>query len=147
MLPILHLIWVWAGYILVLICGSLAIWRGGWAERSTAIVIWVAWVATPFVQSHNHDPGLATTLLDGAVTIFVFVVSCISRRIWTLFMTACMLGTFLTHMAADIVPYVGYFAYVTTMGLLGGYGVALALGGAAIEAEHIRRRTKNTQRV
>ncbi|BEV10559.1 hypothetical protein ATDW_10550 [Asticcacaulis sp. DW145] len=142
MLPLLHLIWVWTANLTVLVCGSLAIWRGGWAERSTAVVIWVAWFITPVLQKQNHDPGVMTTILDGAVTAFVFAVSYYSRRIWTVFMTAFMFGTFLTHLTADVMPGVGYFAYVTTMGLFGGYGVALTLGGAALEAEYLRKTPK-----
>ncbi|MFP1130270.1 hypothetical protein [Asticcacaulis sp. W401b] len=138
---LLHLIWIWAGHITVILCGSLAIWRGGWAEKSTAIVIWAAWITTPLLQQQNHDPGALTAILDGAVTLFAFSVSCYSRRIWTLFMTAFMLGTFLTHFVGHLIPNTGYFAYMTTMGLLGGYGVALTLGGAALEAEYLRKKS------
>jgi hypothetical protein len=139
---LLHLIWVWAGHITVLICGGLAIWRGGWAERSTAVVIWGAWLLTPLLREQNYDPGALTTTLDGVVLLFVFVVSYVSRRVWTLFMNAFVLGSFLTHFSADLIPDFGYFAYVTTMGLLGGYGVALTLGGAALEAEYLRKKSK-----
>lgn len=137
----LHLIWVWAGHITVLLCGSLAIWRGGWAERSTAIVIWVAWFLTPVLQKQNYDPGMLITVMDGIVVLIVFSISCYSRRIWTLFMTVFVLASFLAHFAADLVPYVGYFSYLTAMGLLGGYGVALTLGGAALEAEYLRKKS------
>ncbi|ESQ79403.1 hypothetical protein [Asticcacaulis sp. YBE204] len=134
-----HLVWVWSARLLFWTCGGLAIWRGGWAERSAAIVVFIAWVITPHLANSHYDPGLATLLLDASVTVFCYWIALKSRRIWPLFLTACMLATVLSHFAADFVPTFGYFAYITTMGLMGGYGVGLSFGVAVWECEHLRK--------
>lgn len=134
----LHTLWVGFGYVLVVTFGGLALWRGGWAERSAAALVLCAWFLTPHLQ-RGYDPGIYIAVLDIFVTFCLFVISYFSRRIWTLLITSCHLGGALTHLAAAISIHVGFYAYNTTLGLLGGIGVALSLGVGVLENEFIRK--------
>ncbi|ESQ87775.1 hypothetical protein [Asticcacaulis benevestitus] len=134
----LHTLWVGFGYVLVVTFGGLALWRGGWAERSAATLVLGAWFLTPHLQ-RGFGPGLYLTSLDCAVTLSLFVISYYSRRIWTLLITSCHLGGTLTHLAAIMALQSQSYAYITTLGLLGGIGVALSLGVGVLENEFIRR--------
>ncbi|WKL55991.1 hypothetical protein Q1W73_09780 [Asticcacaulis sp. ZE23SCel15] len=77
-----------------------------------------AWLITPHLQ-RGYDPGIYTALLDAFVTLVLFAISYRSRRLWTIMITSCHLAGALTHLAAHLSLSVGYYAYLTTLGLLG----------------------------
>lgn len=135
----LHELWVYTGYVLVGVFGCLALWRGGWAERSATLIIWFAWAINPFLQN-GYDPGFATVLADSIVSCLLIGIAHFSRRYWTVFAAASALGALMCHVASGLAQHIGYFAYLTVLGLLGGIYVALALAAGVIENEILRRR-------
>lgn len=134
-------IWVWGGYLLVLLCGGLALWRGGWAERTAAAIVLVGWFLTPIINA-AYAPGVWLILLDVSATLGFFVICYFSRRIWTILITANSASGLLSHFANLLLAsdHKMYFAYITASGLMGGIFVALSLGLGFWENELIRKR-------
>lgn len=135
----LHRIWVFSGYVLIVLTGGLALWRGGWAERSAAAIILVAWFANPFLQSNSYRPSHWGLLVDVAVTVSLIAIANYSRRFWSLFASASMLGALICHLAHLFSFPIGRFAYLTIVGLHGGLYLAIALGFGVLEHEHLKR--------
>lgn len=132
MMAAFHQVWLWGGYAGIVFVGGLAFWQGGWAERSAAATILVAWFLTPLVQQ-QYNPTLIGIVLDGTTAAILCAISVKARRIWTLFASASMVGAFACHFMAEIFNHIGYFAYITTLGLLSGYYLILALGAGVAE--------------
>lgn len=133
----LHVLWVATGYALVSLMGGLAMWRGGWAERSATLIIWVAWAINPLLQT-GFDPGVATFCADAVVTILLISISYFSRRYWTLLAAGSALAAVFCHLARPFAHAAGLFSFISVLGLVGGIYLALALGMAALEAELLR---------
>lgn len=138
MMAAFHQIWFWGGYVGIIVAGGLALWRGGWAERSAAATILVAWFLTPLVQRH-YNPTFIGIFIDGTTAAILCAISLKARRIWTLFAASSMVGAFACHFMAGIFQHIGYFAYITALGLLSGYYLILALGVGVAEHRWIIR--------
>ena len=140
-------IWVWGGYLLVLLCGGLALWRGGWAERTAAVIVLVGWFLTPVINA-TYKPGLWLILLDVGATLAFFTICYFSRRIWTVLITANSAGGLLSHFANLLLAsdHKMYFAYITASGLMGGIFVALSLGFGVWEHGMFTRRNADLRR-
>ncbi len=136
-----HVIVGYGGTALAVICGALAAWRGGWPERSAAIVVLMGWFLTPLIQT-TYAPGLPLMALDSAQAVILFAISRFSRRIWSVVITACMSVSFISHVAEAAAPgdHKTLWSYATAADLLGGVLVALCLGAAAWESEFLRKR-------
>lgn len=135
----LHRAWVIGGYVLIVLTGGLALWRGGWAERTAAAIILVAWFLNPFLQSDSYSPSALGLFVDVVVTIALVAISNYSRRLWTVFAAASMLGALICHLAHLFSFPIGRFAYLTIVGLHGGLYLAIALGCGVLEHEHLKR--------
>ena len=142
-MPVLHQVWLWGGYVGIVVAGGLAVWRGGWAERSAAATILFTWFLTPFVQQH-YDPTVTGIILDGATALILCGISLKAKRLWTLFAASSMVGALALHFMAGIFSHLGYFAYITSLGLLSGYYLIAALGAGV--AEH-RWAVRNVDRL
>jgi len=140
LIQVLHVLWQWGGYAAISLVSAVAFWRGGWAERTAAAIILPAWLVTPLLQ-HHFDPGVLSVALDGVTALGLLALSFAARRIWTLLASASMTGAFLCHFAAGLVQtQVGYFAYITALGLLGGVYLVLCLIGGLFEHAYLTRR-------
>lgn len=131
----------YGGTALVLILGAWAAVRGGRSERLAVLIVLVGWFLTPLVKT-TYTPGLPIFLLDFVVVAALFTISCYSRRIWSVLITACAAADLVSHFA-DVLAPEGHkmaWAYVVTSDFLGGIFVALCLGAAAWESEQIRKR-------
>ncbi|MDC7683497.1 hypothetical protein PQU92_09435 [Asticcacaulis sp. BYS171W] len=137
----MYSIWAYLGSAMALVFGALALWRGGPAERSGAVVILTAWFITPFLQK-NYDPTIWGVVVDVTAFVLMLGISIWSRRIWSLFATACSFAGVLAHIGAGLALNIGYNSYLTTLMILSGYGVAFSLVGAVIESEVYRRRAQ-----
>ena len=133
-----HQIWLWGGYAGILLAGALAFWRGGWAERAAAATILFAWFVTPLVQ-RQYSPTLIGIVLDGTTAAILCGISLKARRVWTLFAASSMFGAFACHFMAEIFQHIGYFAYITALGLLSGYYLIFALGVGVAEHRWLAR--------
>ncbi|ESQ79251.1 hypothetical protein [Asticcacaulis sp. YBE204] len=138
-MALIHHVWVYSGYALVLTCGSIAIWRGSWAERLATAIVWTAWAINPLIQQ-GFDPGPVTLAVDSVVALAFIAIAHLSRRLWTLFAAGTMVATVVCHLAARmVIETIGYFAFNTVLGLLGGVYVAIAIGLGVWENEYLRR--------
>jgi len=135
----------YGGTLLAVVCGALASWRGGWAERSATAVILMAWFLTPVVQT-TFSPHLPLIILDCAQAIALFFISLYSRRIWSLLITACAAAGVTSDIAGWLAPHTLSlaWAYVVTTQFLYGIFVALCLGLAVFECEYLRRHATAT---
>lgn len=134
----LHLLWVWGGYAGILLVSLFAFRRGGWAERSAAAAILFTWVLTPLVQNH-FDPTVLGIAIDGATGIVLTAISLKSRRIWSLFAAASVWGAFTCHFMAGVFSQIGYFSYITALGLLGGIYLIIGLGIGVLEHQFLQK--------
>lgn len=141
MIDLLHWLWTWGLTAALLLISFVAIWRGGWAERSAALVIVAAWFLTPLLQ-HHYAPSAAFVALDGVTALILFLISAACRRLWALFTSASMIGAFLCHFLAEALQHIGYFSYITTIGLLGGAYLVLGLAVGVVEHEYLSRRRR-----
>jgi hypothetical protein len=141
MIAVLHAFWMWGGYVAIVLVAALAFWRGGWAERSGAAVISCAWFLTPVFQQH-YNPGVAGIVIDGVTALALLVISERSRRIWTLLASSSMWAAMLCHLGAAGYLHVriGYFAYVTALGLFGGWYLLICLVLGVLEHQYLSRR-------
>ena len=145
--PIVHFIWGWTGNVLMLIVGIWALWRGGRTERWGAAIMAIGWVVTPLVQTHRFngiDPGIFT--VDLLVFLALTALSLWSRRLWTLFAAAFMLDDVASHFAFGMASHIGGWAYITALGIWGGYGIifALAAGMRTVERQRSQAALSST---
>jgi len=138
---LIHEIWVWGGYAGVVLVSLLAFWRGGWAERSAAATILIAWILTPFAQD-QYNPSIAGVAIDTATAIILVGISLKSRRLWTLFAAASMLGAVVCHIMVNAFDEMGYFSYITALGVLSGLYLILALGLGVWEHQFLVRNNR-----
>jgi len=135
----------YGGTALALILGAWAAVRGGRSERMAVLVVLVGWFVTPLVKT-TYTPGLPIFVLDFVVVAALFTISCFSRRLWSILITACAAADLVSHFA-DVLAPAGHkmvWAYVVTSDFLGGIFVALCLGAAAWESGQIRKRSLAT---
>ena len=123
----MNFLWVYGSAFLACLCCIWAFWQGGRVEKYAAAIIFVAWVLSSLLQSHNgKGPGIWVELIDIVVLILFAALSLWSRRIWTLFITACQLDAVASHLVAHLTHF-GVFSYLTATGLWGGEGLLIAL--------------------
>lgn len=143
-----YLVLGYGGTVLALFCGALAALRGGLSERLAVAVVLVGWFLTPVVKT-TYTPGIPIFILDFVVVVALFAISCRSRRVWSIVITACASADFVSHFA-DVLAPAGHkmlWAYVVTSDFLGGIFVALCLGAAAWESDQVKKRAFKVLRV
>jgi hypothetical protein len=142
---IIHLVWVWAGTIL-LVGGCLwALWRGEAAERWGGGILLVAFgltIVAQILQPKQVYDGIGIIMVDVAELIVLIILSLWSRRIWTLFMAAFQLNTIISHFAVHLSSHVDMYTQITAVGLWGGYAVSLALIAGMWNLERQRCKTR-----
>lgn len=141
MIDWLHWVWKWGLTAALILTSIVALWRGGWAEKSAAAIIVVAWFLTPLLQ-HHYAPGIAFITLDGVTALALFAISAACRRLWALFTSSSMIGAFLCHFLVEALRHIGFFSYITTIELLGGAYLVAGLAAGIVENEYLRGRRK-----
>jgi len=137
---IVHL-WVCGGLALATLVCAAACWWGGPAERICAATLWLAWIASYFVQSHaGKGPGDQVILIDTICLVVFTLLSLKYKRLWTLLVAASQLDDVMSHMASKLTHYV--YSYVVATGIWGGYFILLCLVVATIG--HQRRLKRQT---
>lgn len=134
----------YGGTALAIVLGLLAIWRGGSAERLAVLIVMSGWFLTPIIQ-RSYTPGLPLFILDSVIVASLFCISCVSRRLWSISITACGAANIVSH-AADVLAPQGHrlpWSYGVTSEVLGGILIALCFGVAAWECEYLRRRQRD----
>ena len=121
------------------LCG-LAIWRGGWPERTVAVAILVGSFLTPVVQIHGSADGLEpwVFLIDFSFMLLVVGVALKSDRWWPLFCAAYALLVASSHFARSLNEGIRQYAYISGA-VLWSYAAVLALGLGVWELERRRR--------
>lgn len=122
------------------LCG-LAIWRGGWPERTVAITLLVTMVLTPLVQTGAGEDGLEVGmfLLDTFFMLVVIAVALKSDRWWPLFCGAFAMLAATSHLARTLDDQIGEFSYISAT-VMWSYGTVYALGAGVWELEWRKRR-------
>lgn len=136
-------LWSMSGTVFAVIFGVYMLFRATVLEKWGVAAILFGWFATPFVQQ-GYELGVLGKLLDVFVLVVLLGVSVKVRRVWTLLVCSFQLATTLSHAVVALANWnssenIGYWAYFTTMGLLGGKGIALAMGIGAWEAAFWRK--------
>ena len=130
---LINLIWMWTGAVLAIVVSGWALWRGRAAERWGAAILLTGWCLSMLMQSHSgHGPGVAVVVIDTVCLIAFVGLSLWSRRIWTIFMAACQLDAVISHFAVGLSGHIGGWAYITALGIWGGYGLVFALAAGMI---------------
>lgn len=122
------------------LCG-LAIWRGGWPERTVAITLLVTMVLTPLVQTGAGEHGLEVGmfLVDTFFMLVVIAVALKSDRWWPLFCGAFAMLAAVSHLARTLDDQIGQFSYISAT-VMWSYGTVYALGAGVFELEWRKRR-------
>ena len=121
---------VWA--LTVLMVCAVALWRGGRDERLAAGIMLAAWALsmlvdrTGFAEMEWGIMGIDIAALAGFTWIALR-----SPRYWPLFAAGFHLLAIVTHVARQVDPTVGGYAYFTAE-ILWGYFLAFAIGYGAL---------------
>jgi len=137
---LINFLWQYGGMVMaILVCGW-AISRGGPTERSMAAIILVGWCLSILLQSHSlRGPGIWVELIDWAGLIASAYVSLRSRKLWTVFLTACQLDSVVSHLAAKLIHFDAY-PYVVAIGIWGGQAQLLILAIAVVNYRNAEKR-------
>ena len=102
-------------------------WWGGWAERTAGATLWIGWVLSLilFVPGPT-GPGMATTIIDCTALVIFAWLSFRTRRLWTVFMTACQLDDVMSHIGAEMLHYQLY-SHIVAAGIWGGEALLVCL--------------------
>ncbi len=124
-------LWIYGGIALAtLVCAAACRW-GGPAERLCATTLWLAWIASYFVQSWaGKGPGDLVILIDTICLVVFVLLSLKFKRLWTLVVAASQLDDVMSHLASKLTHYV--YSYVVVSGVFGGYFILLVLAIATI---------------
>ena len=126
-----HALYQWASLLALLISCGVAVWRGGWPERSGAVAMALAWLGSAFAQRSLQlwGPQTGIMIIDGLLLAALLVIALRSDRWWPMWAAGFHgLGVFL-HIAviidADIWGRAYYvagaiFSYLTMASLLTG---------------------------
>lgn len=123
----------WA--IAILVFGAALVW-GGRPERQGAIIMFAAYLATPFVGAWTH-PGLATGVLsvDAALALGLLLLSLRHARWWLLLACANQLLVVLAHLTSLMDNSIWTRAAITSrigFGLMVLFALAVGIGEAHI---------------
>ena len=128
----LNLAWQYGGAILAIVCCAYALWQGGRVERYAAGIILIGWMLTLLLQSHSlSGPGLWVQIIDGVALALFVALSLWSRRIFTLFLSACQLDTVMAHFS-QMSLHSSQWVIAMVLGLWGGQGLLLCLVAGVI---------------
>ena len=115
---------------------ALAVLRGRWPERATALAYAIDWIGSAVWQDrrphHHGQPVMAGLDLTLLVVLLVLTASC--RRQWLIWMSACSLLVVLTHFTALFDASFGQWSYLTayyvwSLGALLAFGVGVVVEG------------------
>lgn len=121
-------------------CG-VALWRGGWPERSAAVAVFAAAAATPLVQSSVFtSPEYGILAVDLLLLGWLGLLALATDRFWPLWATGFHLVGTIIHVARMVDATIVQPAYATGQ-IFWSYPVLAALAaGALIEAPRARAR-------
>lgn len=133
-------LWIAVWILEVVVCCTLAAWKGGPTERIGAAIILVGWILSAVLQSHSvRGPGAWVVVVDIAALIALAILSERSRRLWTLFAVACQLNAVGAHFAVLFNKF-GIFSYLTDLGLWSGDGLIVFVIIGVVD--HVRRQKR-----
>jgi hypothetical protein len=129
------------GYTLWFFIIGLALWRGGWPERTVAIINLVAIVLSPMVQERPFINHLQVNLLlvDLCVLVGFFAVAFRADRWWPLFAAAAALMEVVTRIAPVWVHGISHGLAITGA-VIWSYVAILSLAAGVGEVEWRKRR-------
>ncbi len=140
-MSLINLIWVYGGLAWATIVCGIACWLGGAAERTVAATLWIAWVLSLILFVPGPEgPGMPTMIIDCTCLVVFAAVSLRTRRLWTLFATACQLDDVMSHVAAQL-SHFQLYSHIVAAGLWGGEALLACLIAGTIG---YRRRLKRT---
>lgn len=136
-------LWSLSGTFFAVLFGGYLLYRGSLPEKLAAGTILLGWFSVPLLQSGTHL-DIWTKGLDLLVFSILLMISISFRRVWILLVCAFQLATTVSHVVVTLANWttpetIGAWAYITTIGLLGGKGIAFALGIGAFEARFWHR--------
>jgi hypothetical protein len=117
--------WVWPAALVGTV--AFALWRGRRPERVAAASMVLAWVLT--VATYDRlaiNPEWGLIAVDGVLFLVLLGVALTSSRYWPLFAAGFQLLGVITHVARQLDPKVGAWAYITA-GVIWSYLVLIAL--------------------
>jgi hypothetical protein len=111
--------------VMLVACSGFALARGGPPERAVAILFLAADALTIVAQGHLFSPSFRSMqvgvfLVDAALLAGLFVVTILSTRFWTIWLTGLQIVPVASHaikllMRVEILPV----AYATALGFWG----------------------------
>ncbi len=135
-LPFIHLIWSQTGNVWMVFAGIWTLWRGGRDERIGAAIFALSWVLSLLTfQPGGASPWLVA--IDVAVFVAFAVLTVVTRRLWVFLFAASLLNNVAAHFIGRI-AHLGVYAYVTALGIWGGYVPLLILTIAMVNVERRR---------
>lgn len=101
-----------------LVCG-FALWKGGRAERLTAVAVLIGWFSTPFVQEHARflDPQWGMFWVDVALLVFLSAMLAVYRKVWLACATGFELLMVASHWAMLIDHRIDMNSYLAGLGV------------------------------
>ncbi len=138
-----YLVIGYGGTALALLFGIWAVIRGGWAERTGIGMILAGWFLTPVIQT-SFTPGIPILCLDTGLAVALFIISCFSRRVWSILVTACLSANAIAHVSEFLAPphHKLRWAHVLTSDVLGGLLVALCFAIAVWECGRLGSKSR-----
>jgi hypothetical protein len=124
----MNFFWVVTGTLVALLAGGLAFWKGGPYEKLGAVFILSAWFGTPLVAIKGDlGPGIYVFIIDLALCAALIWLALKSRLAWSFLAAICQIDAVAAHFIFIIFPKTAAFAYITSLGLWGGYGISMSL--------------------
>ena len=124
----------------LLLTVGVALWRGGWPERSAAVAVLLASFASPLVESNLFaSPEYGILAVDLMLLGWLGALALFTDRFWPLWATGFHLVGTIVHVARMVDPTVVPPAYAIGQ-VFWSYPVLAALAsGALVEARERRR--------
>lgn len=116
---------------LLIVVAGLALWRGGWPERTTAAVLIFTWIGTALAPFDHQEPPWIAIGLDCTTMLVLLYLALFSGRRWTLWAAAFQFLLLCNHFAFVRLRTLEQWAYVSAY-YVWGDAVVLALAVGAL---------------
>lgn len=124
---LIHFFWKYGARTLCLLICLWAVFQGGLAERTGALIIIVAWYLSYLNATQDGSgPPITTVMVDIVAALCFILLAVGSRKPWTFFIAACMINAVTTHFLARVLS-LSIFASMTVSSFWGGYGILACL--------------------
>lgn len=116
--------------VLLIISATVALWRGGPWERTTAAVLVLTWIGTALAPFDPARPPWVAIALDGATLLLLLYLALYSKRRWTVWATAFQFLLMANHLAFVRFHELEQWAYVTAYYVWGDAVLLCLIAGA-----------------